>query len=335
MRADRHYVEQIAADGGHAVRMLPTTLLESAAAESGDAMRPLIESVRSLGIVHPLLVRRRGDRYQVIAGRKRFAVAQVLRLDAIPCIVHDVSSLEASALAAADNLTAGGQRLESDADFGAARRLVIEHIRRIVRASDLAIAHESTGLDASGGGILRAHAWRAAYLLDALELLEHPPTAAESRGCAIAPVVDEVVTSLLPEAQLRRVDFQVDMDRNDTVATDRRQLTAAVAGALLATLEAIGDAPGATITVRAFKRTSGATTIEFAQAHRNVTQTVLNDWLKPDSVFAQHVDRSGAIGALTARTIAERCGGSVQFLASIGTRLTMTLPVVTQANSGV
>ncbi len=334
MRADRHYVDEIDADGGRPVRMLSMALIESAALESGDAMRPLIESIRALGIVHPLLVRRHRDRYQVVAGRKRFAAAQVLRLETIPCLVHDVGPSETAALAAADNLMAGGPRLDSNRDIAAARQLATEHIRAIIRASDLTIGHENTALGRSGTTILRAHAWRAAYLLDALDLLEHPPTVTDSRRCAIAAVVEEIVASASAEAQIRLLDVQVEMGGYYTVAVDRRQLTAALAGAFFATLEAIGDTPGATIVVRTFERTAGAPTVEFAQTHRNVTQAVLNDLLKPDSVLAQHVDSSAVIGALVARTITERCGGSIQFTASVGTRMTMTFPGAPRADAG-
>ena len=61
MRADKHYVDQLDAPSaaGHPVRMIPPSALIAPGAEPTPALRPLIESIRVHGIVHPLLVRRR------------------------------------------------------------------------------------------------------------------------------------------------------------------------------------------------------------------------------------------------------------------------------------
>ena len=332
MRADRHYVDQIGAEGGHPVRMLPLSAFETVAPESDGELRPLIESIRALGIVHPLLVSRDDDnRYRVVAGRKRFAVAQVLRLDTVPCIVRDVGPSEAAALAAADNLTAGRQRPDEGRDFSLVRRLVIEHMRRVMRASDLPIGYPNTGLDDSSARILKAHAWRSAYLLDALDLLEQPPAADLVQMCAIAPVLDEVVGAFASEAQLRGVNVRVEFGGYYTAAIDRRELAVAVAGALFATLAMVDGTPGATIVVRAFDRGRGSPAVEISQTHRNVGQAALDDLLKAESLQRQHIDGAAAIGALAARTIAERCDGSVEFVASVGTRITLTLRVAPSA----
>ena len=198
MRADRHYVEQIGADVGHPVRMLPLTSIESGSPEPDVEMRPLIESIRTLGIVHPLLVNRHQDRYHVIAGRKRFAAAQLLRLETVPCVVRDVGALEAAALAAADNLRTSAQRVDWNGDFSAVRQLAIEHLHRVMRASDLAVGSPNSGLDIASSRISTAHAWRAAYLIDAVDLLEHPPTIDDASTFAFAVVVDDVVRAFGP-----------------------------------------------------------------------------------------------------------------------------------------
>lgn len=119
MRADRHYVDQLASSSsGQPVRMIPVTALDGADAfpPSSGTLRQLIESIRRHGIVHPLLVRRQDARYAVIAGRKRLAAAATLRLAAVPCLVHDVTEAEATVLAEADNLRATGTDIRLPAE---------------------------------------------------------------------------------------------------------------------------------------------------------------------------------------------------------------------------
>src|SRR5205807_941776 len=77
MRADRHYVDQLATQSaGDPVRMIPVNQLEAEPAEVGVSLRPLIESIRLHGVLHPLLVRRCETGYHVIAGHKRLAAAK-------------------------------------------------------------------------------------------------------------------------------------------------------------------------------------------------------------------------------------------------------------------
>lgn len=334
MRADRHYVDQIGAEGGQPVRLLPLSAVDSSAPEPDGELRPLIESIRSLGIVHPLLVSRHDDRYRVVAGRRRFAVAQVLRLDTVPCIVRDVGPSEAAALATADNLTTGRQRRDEDRDFSVVRQLVADHLHRVMRASDLAVGYPHTALDDSSARLVRAHAWRGAYLFDALDVLEHPPASDAAQTSAIAPVLDEVARAFVAETQLREIELRVDIGGYYTVAVGRRALTVALGGALFATLAALGDARNTTVVIRTVDRGTGSAVVEMSQTHRNVGQPTFDDLMKSDSVLGQHIDGAGAMGALAARTITERCGGTIECVASVGTRITMTFPAARQGDLG-
>ena len=105
MRADSHYVDQIAASAsGQPVRMIPVGAIDVTDVAAPATLRQLVESIRRHGIIQPLLVRRQESRYAVIAGRKRLLAATTLRLATVPCLVHDVTDAEASSLADADNL---------------------------------------------------------------------------------------------------------------------------------------------------------------------------------------------------------------------------------------
>src|SRR3990167_9330228 len=54
----------------------------------------LVISIRQNGILQPLLVRPRGDRYEVIAGNRRLQAARRLGLSEVPCMVRDANDNE-------------------------------------------------------------------------------------------------------------------------------------------------------------------------------------------------------------------------------------------------
>lgn len=54
------------------------------------SLQGLAESIRSHGIVQPLLVRRRGDGYELIAGERRWRAAKLAGLVKVPVVVREV-----------------------------------------------------------------------------------------------------------------------------------------------------------------------------------------------------------------------------------------------------
>ena len=52
----------------------------------------LAASIKANGIIQPILVRRAGDRYQIIAGERRWRAAQRAGLRTVPVVVRDVSA---------------------------------------------------------------------------------------------------------------------------------------------------------------------------------------------------------------------------------------------------
>jgi ParB family chromosome partitioning protein len=56
-----------------------------------SALEELAQSIRHNGIIQPLVVRRSGDRFQIIAGERRWRAAQKAGLHSVPCIVKEVS----------------------------------------------------------------------------------------------------------------------------------------------------------------------------------------------------------------------------------------------------
>jgi ParB family transcriptional regulator, chromosome partitioning protein len=52
----------------------------------------LAASIKANGVIQPILVRRAGDRYHIIAGERRWRAAQRAGLHAVPVVVRDVSA---------------------------------------------------------------------------------------------------------------------------------------------------------------------------------------------------------------------------------------------------
>jgi len=67
-------------------------------------MSELVESVRSVGILQPLIVRRRGEGYEIIAGERRFRAAQLIGLETVPIIEREAGDEDMLTLALVENL---------------------------------------------------------------------------------------------------------------------------------------------------------------------------------------------------------------------------------------
>ncbi|MGH9718341.1 MAG: ParB/RepB/Spo0J family partition protein [Candidatus Acidiferrales bacterium] len=69
-----------------------------------EPLEELAQSIRSSGIVQPLVVRRLGHRYQLIAGERRWRAAQRAALSRVPVVVRDVPEERAVEMTLVENL---------------------------------------------------------------------------------------------------------------------------------------------------------------------------------------------------------------------------------------
>jgi ParB family chromosome partitioning protein len=69
-----------------------------------EGMEELVRSVKVRGVVQPVLVRRKGDRYELIAGERRYRAAREAQIGEIPAIVMEATDQEALELALIENL---------------------------------------------------------------------------------------------------------------------------------------------------------------------------------------------------------------------------------------
>ncbi len=72
---------------------------------SEEALEELASSIRAQGIIQPIVVRQIGaDKYEIIAGERRWRAAQLAKLDTVPCIIKDVPDEAAVAIALIENI---------------------------------------------------------------------------------------------------------------------------------------------------------------------------------------------------------------------------------------
>jgi ParB family chromosome partitioning protein len=70
-----------------------------------EALEELADSIRAQGVMQPIVVRPISvDRYEIIAGERRWRAAQLAELDVIPAVIRDVSDEVALALALIENI---------------------------------------------------------------------------------------------------------------------------------------------------------------------------------------------------------------------------------------
>jgi len=108
MRHDEHYVEALAASAGTPVGLVvPIDLLDPNPGQPRQVMGDLSELMASIaekGIIEPLIVRQRGNRYQIIAGERRYHAAVQVGLREVPVIPRTADDIEVMELALIENL---------------------------------------------------------------------------------------------------------------------------------------------------------------------------------------------------------------------------------------
>lgn len=72
---------------------------------SPEALEDLASSIRSQGVIQPVVVRQLAqETFEIIAGERRWRAAQLAGLDVIPCLVKDVPDESAVAIALIENI---------------------------------------------------------------------------------------------------------------------------------------------------------------------------------------------------------------------------------------
>ncbi len=64
----------------------------------------LSSSIREQGVTSPILVRKKGDKYEIIAGERRFRASKIAGLSKVPVIIKDYSDEQSLEIAIVENL---------------------------------------------------------------------------------------------------------------------------------------------------------------------------------------------------------------------------------------
>ena len=108
MRHEAHYVEALASSSGAPIgRMAPIDRIDPNPDQPRQVMGDLTElkaSILEKGIIEPLIVRPRGDRYGIIAGERRYQAAVQLGLTELPVVIRPADESESIELALIENV---------------------------------------------------------------------------------------------------------------------------------------------------------------------------------------------------------------------------------------
>ncbi|MEL6761756.1 MAG: ParB/RepB/Spo0J family partition protein, partial [Myxococcota bacterium] len=150
----------------------------------GDQLDELAASIREHGVLQPVVVRRAGERYQLVAGERRWRATAKAGLHEIPALVKELADDAALAVALVENVQR--QDLDPIEEAEAYHRLVSEH----------ALSHEE---------LARIVGKSRATITNALRLLQLP-----------APVLARLATGELTAGHARAV-----MTLKDPAAMER------------------------------------------------------------------------------------------------------------------
>lgn len=176
--------EQGAAAEGTLMKQLPVDLIQRGQYQprrdmDQESLRELADSITAQGVMQPIVVRPISDqKFEIIAGERRWRATQLAGLDVIPAIVRDVSDQAAIAMALIENIqredlnpieeAASLQRLQKEFDLtqqevatavGKSRSTVAnllrlmtlqEDVRRLVEHGDMEMGHARALLGLEG-----------------------------------------------------------------------------------------------------------------------------------------------------------------------------------------
>ena len=162
----------------HAPETIPVDLIDPNPVQprrafQADRLEELAQSIRENGIIQPLVVRRRGERYQLIAGERRLRAAKLARIQHVPAVVREIADDRLLEVTLIENIqredlnpieTANafarlGQELNMDAEkigrhTGKDRTTIINFLRLLQLPADLQQMVAEGRISASAGRCL-------------------------------------------------------------------------------------------------------------------------------------------------------------------------------------
>jgi ParB family chromosome partitioning protein len=69
-----------------------------------NKLNELADSIKKNGILQPLLIRKKGESYEIVAGERRYQAAKIAGLTQVPVVIREISDSEVFQLALIENL---------------------------------------------------------------------------------------------------------------------------------------------------------------------------------------------------------------------------------------
>ena len=109
--ADKHQKEKMEFEGkpGEQVQIVKLTKVEPSREQprkqfDADALQELAESIKQFGVLQPLLVQKKEDYYEIIAGERRWRASKLAGLKEVPVIVKEFTEQEAVEISLIENI---------------------------------------------------------------------------------------------------------------------------------------------------------------------------------------------------------------------------------------
>jgi len=224
-----------------------------------DELESLAESIRVQGVLQPILVRSHPttpERYQIVAGERRFRAAMQAGLTEIPSILRDMDDSDAAVVALVENLQR--QDLNAIEEAEGYQRLLV----------DFGLTHESLGFAVSKS---RSHIGNTIRLLRLPEpVLREVRSGSLSSGHARALINAPNPEALADQVLKRGMSVrQTELLVNKTIAARgaTRQPTAKKLD-VVALEHRVSDAIGCRVTISTARKGGGEISIQFRDLYQ-------------------------------------------------------------------
>ncbi|MDG2835039.1 ParB/RepB/Spo0J family partition protein, partial [Vibrio parahaemolyticus] len=69
-----------------------------------ESLENLADSIKENGVLQPLIVTKKGEYYEIVAGERRYRASKIANLKTLPCIIKDIDDVTASKIALIENI---------------------------------------------------------------------------------------------------------------------------------------------------------------------------------------------------------------------------------------
>jgi len=82
-----------------------------------DSLHELADNIKANGLINPITVRQKGERFELVAGQRRLMACGIAGIIRIPCVVRELTDVMALAVMAAENLERADVDIVDEANF--------------------------------------------------------------------------------------------------------------------------------------------------------------------------------------------------------------------------